>query len=155
MATHKGNNACLNRLTAGQNSVLLANRLSKSVTFLTATTGAVGAAPIATVTGIVSMQLFAVCGTTLTTGAGAAIEVGTALSTDALISSTLGASIDVNEIWHNATPDASIELESIITTKIVTQSVQYEISVNPIDTGEVTFYILWSPISVDGNVELA
>jgi len=151
----KGESACLNRLATNQNSVLLDNALSTTVTFAAATTGAVGSFTIATVTGVVAIQVIGVCGTTVTIQAGATIEVGTALSTAALIAQTAGDAIDANEIWHDATPDASVELESVITSKIVTQDVKYKVTTNTLDTGAITFYIRWAPISPDGNVVIA
>ena len=61
------------------------------------------------VTGTVLMKLFAVCTADLA-GASATLEIGTALSTAGLIAQTTATNIDNNEIWHDATPDASIEL---------------------------------------------
>lgn len=152
----KSNNTCLNIMTSNQNSGLLDNQLTKTVTFAAASTGklATGTFKIATVTGTVAMSLFAVCSVDVA-GATAKIEVGTALSTAGLIAQTLGTDIDAGDIWHDATPDSSIELTSVITKKIVTQDVNYLITVADITGGVVKFYILWSPISADGNVEIA
>ena len=155
MGTHKGNNACLNRLVANQNSVLLDNAASNGVTFAALTTGAVGAHTVATVTGVIAVQIFAVCGTNVGIQAGATIEVGTALSTAALIAQTAGDAIDANEIWHDASPDASVELEAVITAKIVTQNLIYTVATDTLDSGAVTFYIRWTPISPDGALTVA
>lgn len=59
-----------------------------------------------------------------------------------------------NEIWHDSTPDASIELTSILTQKIVTQNIIYTIGTAAISAGVIDFYVLWEPISPDGKVEL-
>ena len=149
------NNTCLNQLKAGNNSVFLANATEKQFTFAAATTGKVGTTKIADVTGVVAVQIFGVVNTTLTITAGATIEVGTALSTAALIALTAGDALDINEIWHDATPDSSIELETVVTTKIVTQDINYKVTTNTLTAGAITFYIRWSPISEDGNVVIA
>lgn len=152
----KSNNTALNILASRLNSDLLDNMLDSTVTFAAATTGklATGTFKIADVTGVVAMQCFAVCSTNLA-GATATIEVGTATSTAGLIAQTTATDIDANEIWHDASPDASIELTSVLTTKIVTEDINYKIGTADISGGVVTFYILWSPISDDGNVTLA
>jgi hypothetical protein len=126
---------------------------SAAITFSALTTGSVGAHALFTVTGVVDVTLFAVC-TTNVSGSGT-IEVGTALSTAGLIAQTTGTDIDANEIWHDATPDASVELDSVLTKKIVKQNIIYTIATDTLTGGVVTFYLSWSPISSDGNVELA
>ena len=153
----KSNHTALNNLVDRLNSGLLDNKIAKSVTFVATTTGkfATGTFKLADVTGVVSLQVFGVCGVDLVSAGGGTLEVGTALSTAALIAQTTGTDLDANEIWHDATPDASIELTSIATTKIVTQDVNYVIGTADISAGEITFYILWSPISSNGNVVVA
>ena len=153
----KSNNTIMNLLLAKQNSGLLDNQLDATVTFVAATTGkfATGTFKIADVTGVVSVQLFATCSVNLASAGSGTLEVGTALSTAGLIAQTTATEIDAGDIWHDASPDASIELTSIATAKIVTQDINYKIGTADISAGAVTFYILWSPISDDGNVELA
>jgi len=153
----KSNNTALNNLADRLNSNLMDNKLSKSVTFVATTTGklATGTFKIADVTGVVAVQVFGICGTNLVSAGGGTLEVGTALSTAALIAQTTGTDLDANEIWHDASPDSSIELTSVLTHKIVTQDINYKIGTADISAGEITFYILWSPISDDGNVVIA
>ena len=95
--------------------------VSKSVVFDGATTNDIGdfdgtgnPATLFTVTGVVLVKLFARC-TTNVAGASATIAVGTALSNAALIASTTATNLAANELWHDATPDASIELSSVLT----------------------------------------
>jgi len=154
MATKKSSNTCLNLIVEKQNSVFLDNATESEVTFVAGTTGAIGTTKIADVTGAVAVQLFAVCSTNLA-GASATIEVGTATNTAGLIAQTTATDIDANEIWHDASPDATIELTSIATQKIVTEDINYKIATAAISAGVVTFYIRWSPISSDGNLTLA
>lgn len=134
---------------------------TKSITFAGGTTndpgdfdGTGNPAKLFTVTGTVLMKLFATVDTTLQ-GATATIEVGTALSTVGLIPLTTATNLAVNEIWHDATPDASIELSSIATEKIVRQNVIQTVRTANITAGKVTYHCIWKPISNDGLVTAA
>lgn len=145
----------LNALASNQNSGLLDNALEKSITYIAASTGAVGSTTLCNVTGTVALSIFGICEITNTITAGATIEVGTAISTAGLIALTAGDAIAVNEIWHDATPDSSIELTSVISHKIVTSDIIQKITTNTITAGVMTYYIRWAPISQDGNVVIA
>lgn len=134
---------------------------TKTMTFAGGTTndpgdfdGTGNPATLFTVTGIVLVKLFAVVNTALV-GATATIRVGTALSTTGLIASTTAANIAANEIWHDATPDASIELSTILTEKIVNQNVIQTVGTANITSGVLTYHCIWKPISLDGNVVAA
>lgn len=134
---------------------------TKSVTFAGGTVNDMGdfdgtgnPKTLFTVTGTVAMKLFAVCTADLA-GASATLQVGTALSTAGLIALTTATDIDVNEIWHDATPDASIELFSVATEKIVKQNVLQRVATANITSGSLTYHCLWKPISIDGNVVAA
>ena len=65
-----------------------------------------------TITGVVAVKVFGICTVDLASATGT-LEVGTALSTPGLIAQTAASAIDANEIWHDATPDASVELSSL------------------------------------------
>lgn len=152
----KSNNTCLNVIASNNNSGLLDNMLSTSVTFLAASTGkqATGTFKIADITGTVAISIVGICSVNLA-GDTSTIEVGTALSTAGLIAQTTATDIDAGDIWHDATPDSSIELTSVIKQYIVTQDIAYKIGTADITGGVITFIIRWTPISPDGNVELA
>ncbi len=131
----------------------------KIVTFAGATPNAIGdfdgtGNPVTmfTVTGIVEMSIIAVCTTTLTIDGGATAEVGTTVTTAGLIAQTAGDAIDVNEIWHDATPDASVELTSVVARNIVSSDVILTVATANILTGVIKFIVRWAPISSDGNV---
>jgi len=149
----KSDNTALNIIASNLNSVFLDNKLSKSVTFVATTTGATGTFKIADVTGTVALSIFAIC-TVNSAGAGT-IEVGTALSTAGLIAQVNCNVFTAGEIWHDNSPDSSIELTSVVTQKIVTQNVAYKITTNTMSAGNLIFYILWTPISDDGLVTIA
>jgi len=149
----KSNNTALNALAANQNSGLLDNKLSKTITYAAATTGAVGATTLCTVTGVVALSIIGVCTTNL--AGGTTIEVGTAASTAGAIAQTTPTDIDATDIWHDASPDKSIELTSVIAQNIVTDDIIQTIGGSAITAGVITYYILWAPISSDGNVVIA
>jgi hypothetical protein len=110
---------------------------------------------IFTVTGTCHVKMFAVCETTLTIDAAATAEVGTTATTAGLIAQTAGDAIDVNEIWHDATPDASVELTSVIQENIVSDDIISTTATANILTGVIRYICLWKPFSFDGNVVAA
>jgi hypothetical protein len=134
---------------------------SKTVTFAGGTVNDMGdfdgtgnPATLFTVTGTVLVKLFATVNTALE-GATATIRVGTALSNVGLIASTTATLAIANEIWHDATPDASIELSTILTEKIVSQNIIQTVGTANITAGSLTYHCIWKPISADGNVVAA
>jgi hypothetical protein len=135
--------------------------VTKTITFAGGTLNGIGdingtSNPLTlfTVTGTVALKLFATVGTDLA-GATAKLEIGTALSTAGLIAQSTCTDIDANEIWHDATPDASVELWTVATEKIVRQNVIATASVADITGGVLTFHCIWRPISNDGKVVAA
>ncbi len=108
-----------------------------------------------TVTGVVAMKLFGVCSVDLASAGGGTLSVGTALSTAGLIALTTATAIDAGEIWHDATPDASIELSSVAAEKIVTQDVKEYIATADITAGQVYYVCMWRPLSLGATVTVA
>lgn len=106
------------------------------------------------VNGTVLMRLFARCKTTLT-GASATVSVGTSLTTTGLIASTTATNLAANEIWHDNTPDASIELSSVATQKIVSDDVILTVGTANVTAGELEFICLWFPLTPDSSVTVA
>lgn len=127
--------------------------LETSITFAASTTGAVAVHDLFTVTGVVEIALIAVC-TTAVTGSGT-IQVGTALDTDALIAATTGSSITKLDIWHDAAPDNSVEVSTVITRRICAENIDYKITSNTLTAGVIQFVLYWTPISANGNVVVA
>lgn len=127
------------------------NIAKKDVTFLTASTGAIAAKELFTVTGTVVAAVIGVCTADLT-GAGATIEVGVSTDTNLLMLTTTGTTIDVGELFIDATPTAAMLLSALLYAIIQEVDIGYEVKTAPIDTGAITFYCLWFPISSDGKV---
>lgn len=111
-------------------------------------------ATLFTVTGSVRMKILAVCTVNLA-GATATLEVGTAASTAALIAQTVATDIDAGEIWHDATPDATIELTSVLSDFIVTDDVIQTVGTANITAGAISYRAMWYPLSADGDVQAA
>lgn len=134
---------------------------SKTMTFAGGTTndpgdfdGTGNPATLFTVTGTVLMKLFATCEVDLA-GATATVSVGVTGGTATLIPLTIATDIDANEIWHDATPDARVELSSVATEKIVNSNVIQTVGTANITAGRVKYHCIWKPISRDGNVVAA
>lgn len=119
-----------------------------TITYAAATTGAVGATTLFTVTGVIGVRVFAVCGVNLT-GSGT-LEVGIAGNTAALIAQTTGTDIDAGEIWIDNAP-ATVEALPAIQILNGTNIIQ-TIATNTITAGTLTYYAVWNPISSDGNL---
>jgi hypothetical protein len=136
---------------------------SKSITFAGGTTNDVGdydgtgnPATLFTVTGDVVLRVIAICKTNLA-GANATLEVGFTGNTAALIAQSTATDIDQDEIWHDGTPDAKVELETVGAARIVSagQDVIQTVGTANITAGAITYYCFWRPLSADGLVEAA
>lgn len=129
-----------------------ANLVRKSKTFSN-TTGAVN---LFTVTGDVIVRIIAICKTNLTSAGGCNGEVGIAADTDAIIATTDVTDIDANDIWHDATPDATIEAESVSKDFIISGGADIILTPSAqIDAGAITFYCRWVGLSTDANIVAA
>lgn len=137
------------------------NALETTVTFAGGTTNAIGdyngtgnPVTVFTVTGIVEISLIAVC-TTSCTGGSSTIRVGTAKDDDGIIVSTTATTLIINEIWHDASPDASIELSSVAARMICMQDIILTCGTANVTAGVIKFMLFWNKISSDGNVVVA
>jgi len=160
MARMKSQLNVLNALANAQNSNMLSNVTEIEVTFAGATGNAIGndggtldPYTLFSVTGTVVMDVIGVCDTLVASAGGGTIEVGTAINTAGIIALTTASAIGVaGEIWHDASPDSSIEGIAIITPKVVTQDVILTTKTADVTAGVIKFYCMWSPLSQDGNV---
>lgn len=131
------------------------NACKKRITYVAGTTGAVSAKTIFTVTGVVRVKLIAVGKVTITSGGTPSMIVGTAITTNGLLPTLDPTTIAVNEIWHDGTADASIELDSVMTTKIVAQDIKETIGTATLTAGSLEYILLWQPLTSDGEVVAA
>lgn len=135
----------------------------KDITFAGGTANAIGdhdgtgdPFTIFSVTGTVKVKLYAIC-TTVLAGASATLEVGVTGATASLIAQSTATDIDANEIWHDATPDSPVELDTVAAEKIIANSLDVigTVATANITSGVIKFVCLWKPISKDGLVEAA
>lgn len=125
---------------------------SKAITYIGATTGAIGATTLFTVTGVVGVRLLAVVSGVDITGAGL-IEAGVAGNTAALLAQTTGTTLDVGEIWTDTGPST---VEALPAIQILNGlNVIQTISGATLTAGTLTYYCAWFPISNDGDVVAA
>lgn len=118
--------------------------------------GAIGTVDLFTVTGTVIARVIAICSTDVA-GATATLEVGVAGGTADLIAQTLGTDIDSGEIWHDASPDKPIELSSVGAENIIANGADIILTVGTANAtgGVLKFFVIWKPVSQDGDVEAA
>jgi len=129
-------------------------KLESTWTFVGATTGAVGAHTLFTVTGNVLVNVFGICDTTLV-GATATVAVGVTGNTAALIASTAATNIVDGDIWVNANP--AVGVQAIPSTFILNDGADIILTVATaaVTAGAIDFYCLWRPLSSDANITVA
>lgn len=107
-----------------------------------------------TVTGTVLARVFGVSINGLE-GTSATLSVGTALSPAGLIAQTTATDIDTDEIWHDSSPDASIEASTILVERIVNQDIIQTVGTASITDGSITYICLWKPLTEGSHVAVA
>ena len=121
--------------------------------------GGVGHVDIFTVTGDVMAKVIGVCETTVTEGAATSnMSLGTEDDPAVLIPSTPSATLEAEEIWHDATPAEKAEKVDIYgETAFITngQDIRLTIADEDISAGKINFYCFWKPLSPNGNVAAA
>ncbi len=108
------------------------------------------------ITGDVKAKIIGVCTTTLS-GASAILEVGVTGNLSGIIAQTTATDIDASEIWHDASPDSPIELETVMPEDIIANGLDVvgTVSTANIVSGAIRFTCLWRPLSTDGEVVAA
>ena len=122
-------------------------------TFAAATTGAVGAHTLFTVTDNCLVSVFGVCDTNLA-GAGT-IEVGVTGNTAGLIAQIADAEdLDDGDNWVDATPE--VGLSALPAAQILNDGndIILTIGTTAITAGVVDFYCLWRPLNSDSLIEV-
>jgi len=131
----------------------------KAYRYATKAIDCTGATPITvfTVTGDVVMAVVGVVKTTLTTSDAITAELGVAGATTAFIAQVADATgLTQNDIWHDASPDATIELESVWADRIVSNGQDVILTTTgTVTDGDITFYCRWYPLSAGATVVAA
>jgi hypothetical protein len=134
--------------------------VSKSMTFAGGTTndpgdydGTGNPATLFTVTGDVLAHVFGICTVDLT-GDTATVEVGVASGTALLIAQTTATGIDAPEAWID---NAAALVETLPHAVIIGggQDIIQTVATANITAGAITYYCIWRPISVTGNIVAA
>ena len=110
-----------------------------------------------TVTGAVRAKITAVCTTSLLSAAGC--NIGLKAGNAELIEATDATALIAGELWFDATPTESV-------VDVATSTLEFNIGdggdividvedLKQVDSGAMTFYVEWTPISGDGNVSVA
>jgi len=148
MAIVQGQQIDANSRTVTSNEAFV---LEAPWTFVTSTTGATGAHTLFTVTGNVLVSAFGVCDTSLT-GA-ATVEVGVTGNTPGLLAQIANATtLDDGDVYVDA--DTAVGVGSIPVAKVLNDGndIILTIGSTAVTAGAVDFYLLWRPLSSDGNV---
>ena len=127
---------------------------NNSVTFDGDGNGSVGTHTLYTITGMVAVKIYAYCTEGLFSNGGT-LEVGTSASTAGLVAQTTTTAIDTDEIWHDSTPDQTLELSTVSTEKIITDDIIYTVATAAITDGSLYFTCIWKPLSNGANVVAA
>ena len=107
-----------------------------------------------TVTGDVLTKMYAVVKDALTTSDAITAELGVSTATTYYIAQVADATdMAPGEIWHDADVDAIRELASVATERITTDGQNVILTTTgTVTAGEIQFYCLWKPLSIDGSV---
>lgn len=124
---------------------------SKAITYVAATTGAVGTTTLFDVTGVVAVRVFGVVSGADLTGSGT-LEVGVASGTALILAQTTGTDLDIGEIWIDNAPAL---VEALPSPLVVVSDIIQTIGTDTITAGTITYYCVWTPLSEDGNVTVA
>jgi hypothetical protein len=127
-----------------------AQKTLKAVTFLDTVT------PVAlfTVTGVVLAQMIPVCTADLTSAAGCNASVGTTGTPAGLIALTDVLTIDAGEVWTAAAPVIGPKAPPAVMAIAAGEDIVLTLSAQ-VDAGAITFYCIWTPLSVGATVVAA
>lgn len=122
--------------------------------------GAQGTLTIFTVTGHVEVQgMFGICNSALTSGGAATIELGIVGDTAEFIAQATATELIADELWYDATPTTTWELIDLFAATrrwiLTGQDAILTIATADLTAGDINFYALWRPLSVDGSVVAA
>lgn len=122
-------------------------------TFVAATTGAVGAHTLFTVTGNVLLTVFGVCDTTLNDAGVPTIEVGVVGNTAVLIAQSAAKSLAGGEVWVDATM-TRVGCGAVPAMQVLNDGADVILTIGTatLAAGVVDFYCLWRPLSDGASI---
>lgn len=140
-------------------TLLITRSVIKTVTFDGgAGLGGVGTVNLFSITGGVDLSLEAFCTATLVEAAATAvIEVGISGDTEYILPSTNATDINLNVIWHNASPGSSIALLSDASKEVTIKESDIFLTVGgqSVTAGEFDFSVIYTPRTSVAAVEAA
>jgi len=130
----------------------LGTPVTKDLTFSNDT----GTVSLFTVTGDVIVKILPVVTTNVASAAAANMELGVVGDTDAMIVPTLATDLDAREIWIDASPTTEIEPLESMRNYPITDGNDVVLTLDAqVDSGAISFYCFWTPLSSDGAVTAA
>jgi hypothetical protein len=131
----------------------VANVIIKAVTF----SNTAADVNLFTVTGDVIARIVAVCKTACESAAGCNVSV--AANSVAIIASTDVTTLEAGDIWHDNSPDSEVEaLSDAMKERVITDGNDIVFTVQAekqVDSGAITFYFWYVPLSANGAVAAA
>ena len=127
-------------------------RVTKELTFSNDT----GTVSLFTVTGVISIEIVAVCKTNVASAAAANIRLGIVGYTNAMLVDTLATNLAANEFWNDQTPTDSIQTSDRRRKYDIANGNDIILTLDAqVDSGAITFYCYWEPLSSDGKLVAA
>lgn len=128
------------------------NRVIKTIVFDDDTT----TVPVFTLTGSVIVKVIAECMVDCESAAGCNAQLGITGDVGHCIADTDVTTLEVGDIWHDASPDSDIEAINVIEKDIIVGGADLFLTLDAQwDSGTVAFYCFWTPVSADGAVAAA
>ncbi|MCK9518056.1 MAG: hypothetical protein WCY59_01570 [Anaerovoracaceae bacterium] len=121
----------------------------KTVTFSDDTTDI----SLFTVTGDVIVRLAAVCTTNVESSGGC--NIGVDAGAEPIIADTDCTTLEAGDIWHDASPDKSVEAITVLKEFIIANGVDITLDIQSekkVDSGVINFYCIWTALSATGAV---
>ena len=129
--------------------------LAVTATMTESTWNTVGTHEVFTVTGAVRARMWITCGDNVGSAAdGASVSFGVAGATTAFIAATAEDTLDTGELWHSNSPAAAYAAfgTAVMDYVINGLDVGYDITVEDLTGGVLTFHCVWEPLSATGAV---
>ncbi len=126
--------------------------VSKTVEFDgTSGKGATGDADLFEVTGDVLATFIPICTESLVSGGAATLKLGLNGNGNVFIADTTYSNITAGKEWIDTSPSTG---ENMSGTKVIPGglNIQYTVSTANVTDGTIVFYILYRPLSSDGNI---
>lgn len=125
---------------------------AKSKTFANST----GPISLFTVTGDVIMRVFGIVKTACASAGACTGSIGVSGNTQIFVPTTDMTTLAINEIWVDATPTTTIEADSSSVNYINSNGQDVILTLSAqVDSGAITFYCQWRPLTASSKVEAA